>query len=281
MRHRPETPSAHAAGPERPAGGARPNESRGLRVSPARRVAAYAVLLAAGVGMWAVLRPASRGPDATIAAFEAALAAGDEARAHALVDYRHRLSEVLGPLFDAGPEADRAELERLTREMLVATSRKQWPTCCEGREMARRVMGEADRRPAPTDEVAWVVSRPADGADFRWEYRLHRKEGAWRITQREYTQDGILSDSTRFWPMARKAVARRIGREPTLGELTANLEAVKGDLRVRAIRVPSQEELARRLREQSSTAPAPTSPPAAAPTQPAPAAPAPTSPASP
>ncbi len=270
MTHRPPTPSPYATDPLAPREGAvRHQGASGPRVSPARKVAAYAVVFAAGVAMWSVLRPESRGPEATVASLEAALEAGEDARAHALVDYRHRLSETLGPLFDGGPEADRAELERLTRAMLVETSRKQWPTYCAGRAMERRLMGEADRRPAPTDEVAWVVSRPADGSNFRWEYRLHRKEGAWRITQREFTQDGILSDSTRFWPMAQKAVALRLGRSPTLGELAGNLESVKGSLRVRTIRVPSREELAR---PRATTTPTPTAPasPAAPETLPVP-----------
>ena len=227
-------------------------------------------MLAAGVGLWTVLRPEARGPEATVAALETALAAGEDDRGHALVDYRHRLSETLGPLFDAGTETDRAALEALTRAMMVETSRRQWPGCCEGREMERKLMDAADRRPAPTDEVAWVVSRPSGASEFRWEYRLHRKEGAWRITQREFTRDGILSDSTRFWPMARKAVARRLGREPTLAELVANLEAVKGELKVRTIRVPPREELERRLKAQQRTSPEGMNPKPAPQTSPAP-----------
>ena len=220
-----------------------------MHVSPGRRLASWAVVCAAGVGVWLALRPAASalGPVAVVAAFEEALEAEDYARAHALVDYRARLSEALGALYAAGSEADRAALVQRTEAMLVDTSRKQWPGCCAGKTMTREPSaGPRTQVARADDEVAWVASRPASAsgeAGFRWEYRLHRKEGAWRIMQREFTRDGILSDSTRFWSMARKAVANRLGREPTLGELAANLEAVRDDLRVRTFKVPPRSVL--------------------------------------
>jgi hypothetical protein len=70
--------------------------------------------------------------------------------------------------------------------------------------------------------------------------------------------------------MARKAVARRLGREPTLAELVANLEAVKGELKVRTIRVPPREELERRLKAQQRTSPEGMNPKPAPQTSPAP-----------
>ncbi len=205
---------------------------------PKRRwplLAGAALVVAAGaVVLAAVLSPRGGdepGPVAVVAAFEVALDRGDHAAAHALVDYRFRLAEVLGSFFEGAPETDRAELERLTQGMLIDTTEKMRPLCCRGRAM-RRVVSEAGQ------DDTWVSSSPDDGGAFTWRYRLIRKEGAWRITQREYLKGRTPSNTTRFWDLARKAVARELGRDPTLSEFNTNLPSVMPTLRVRTLTVP-------------------------------------------
>jgi hypothetical protein len=208
-----------------------------------------ACVVAAGVGVW-VLTARGDDPEAVVVSFENAVEHDDLDAAHALVDYRYRLEEVLGDFWRSGTDADRDALVRLTQGMLTDTTGKHWPDCCRGRAMARRLMSaEAD--------VAWVESRPeGEGAlDFKWRYRLNRRDGAWRITQREYTRERAPSDSTRFWSMALKAVRQRLGKEPTLNEFQANLLAVMPELRVRTYVVPSAAEL-KRLQQQQKSQPA-------------------------
>lgn len=203
------------------------------------------VVIGGAVGAILATRAGDDDAIETVAAFEAAIERDDLDAAHSLVDYRFRLDEVLQNFWMAGTEEDRVELVRLTQGMLADTTKNQWPDCCRGRSMARHVQSD-------DGAVVWVETRPSgDGApDFVWRYRLHRRDGAWRITQREYIRDRVPTDSTRFWPMARKAVALRLGRPPTLTEFRANLLSVMPELRVRTYRVPSREELRKLQQEQ-------------------------------
>lgn len=193
---------------------------------------------------------APRGPEAlpdsarlVIDAVEQALARRDFATAHGYVDFRFRLEESLGDLWRGGPEEAREDLVKRLEEMFDETSEAQRDRYV-GMPMLRQVQRRQGRQ-------IWVVSKPAtpDGApsdgqnqerskSFAWHYRLTPRGTSWAITQREYLVDGMPSDSTRFWPMARNQIAEKFGRQPTLSELAANLETVKGMMRIRRLKVP-------------------------------------------
>jgi|GEM_PF-1604462 len=189
-----------------------------------------------GAGVFLALGASSTPEDKAldvVRRLESALDRGDFDGAHALVDYRFRLAEALGELWETGDSTAQTELERLTREMLVESTEKRWPSCCHGRQMQHSIMSSAY-------DVIWVESKPVgpDAPAFLWRYRLNRRQQAWRITQRDYLMDRVPTDTARFWPMARKAVAMKLGRDPNLSEFQANLLSVMPTLRVRTFFVP-------------------------------------------
>lgn len=232
---------------------ARPSRGEGLSSPPSPRRSGRLIALSlgsvalVGLGAWLTFggREEIPAPLRQIIAFEGAVASGDYGVAHGMVDYALRLDEVLEDFWRSGQEADRAALVALSQGMLEETSVRLWPECCAGREMVRSLKRTSE------EDVVWVESRPVGGgaADFAWLYRLHRRDEGWRITQREYLKDQTPSDSTRFWPMARKAVAKRLGRDPTLTEFQANLRSVMPHLTMRAYRVPDREVLEQKRRE--------------------------------
>lgn len=169
-----------------------------------------------------------------VAAVERAIESGDMTSAHARVDAEYRLAEVLGTYFTEGSESERADLVVLTYEMFDRTTEQHWADCCRGRPMRLRLKKEV------AGDV-WIVSEPTgpDAPKFAWEYRLSQRGGEWRITQRELRVDAIRSDSTRFWPMARRKIAELYGRDPTLAEFIANLPSIQGLLRKRSFVVGS------------------------------------------
>ncbi|MFO0744067.1 MAG: hypothetical protein U1F43_00135 [Myxococcota bacterium] len=163
---------------------------------------------------------------------EAAIARGDLAGAHAAVDYRARLDEVLGDLWRSGSPEDQADMVAFSQVMFEETTRRYWGECCARALMAARV-SRLD------GDSVWVESSPADSTTgFVWMYRLSRRGDTWRITQREY-RDGraLRSDSTRFWPMAIRKIASQYGRMPTLRELTANLPTAMKTIRAKVYTV--------------------------------------------
>ena len=170
-----------------------------------------------------------------IKAVERAIDGGDLAAAHGSVDVEYRLAEVLGAFFTDGTEPERRDLEALTFEMFDRTTTQHWDECCRGRQMRLRFKKQV------AGDV-WIVSEPTgpDAPKFAWEYRLSQRGGEWRITQRELRVDAIRSDSTRFWPMARRKIAELYGRDPTLAEFNANLPSIQGLLRKRSFVVGSQ-----------------------------------------
>lgn len=168
---------------------------------------------------------------AVIDEVERAIVAGDFARAHESVDYRYRLDEMLGDLWRSGDDADRDDLERLTRRMFETTS-ESYLERFAGRPMERWLTSRSGPH-------LWVESGPRGDDGFVWRYRLTRRGTTWAITQREFRVSGAPSDSTRFWPMALKQLQNRFGRPLTLRELTANLPSVMGTLKARSIRIPS------------------------------------------
>jgi hypothetical protein len=169
--------------------------------------------------------------EAVLSRLEEAVTRRDYVVAHALVNYRYRLSEVLADLWSAGSDEAQESLVSQSQAMFEDTSER----------LREHFAGLAlhhvvKRRDGPH---LWVDSVPAGAkAAFAWSYRLTASEETWTITQREYRVSGTPSDSTRFWPMARKQIAARFGRPITLEELAANLPSVMGTMRVRAIRVP-------------------------------------------
>jgi len=170
---------------------------------------------------------------------------GDMAAMHDLVDYRFRLAESLGPLWERAPEADRARAVTLMRGMFERTLRRNWDAYVAGRPL---LYGE--RRAGP--DVAWVTARSgeAPGADttaaagdtrptFQWRYRLHRRDGVWRVTQREFSVGGVGSETGRFYPLVVRRVAGLYGRLPTLAEVNANLPSLVGTMRKRVFKIPA------------------------------------------
>lgn len=169
---------------------------------------------------------------AVVDGFEKALSVRDYEAAHERVDYRFRLAEGLGDIWEGGDEAAREDLVAATKAMMVETSeryRDKWV----GRPMVRRLI-------AREHADVWIQSGPAsDGGDgFAWRYRLARRGATWAITRRDFQVDGTPVDSTRFWPIALKQIATQFGRTPTLREFVANLPSVQGTAQMRRIRVP-------------------------------------------
>ena len=164
---------------------------------------------------------------------------------HASIDYRFRLVEAVGELWEPAPEEDRARLVELAQGMFVATMRSHWDRHVAGRELLSSVQYE---RP----DVAWVqvearpLSGPADpnvDADhegpkyFAWRYRLHRRDESWRVTQREYLLGYTGSSTDFFFPRIIGKTREIYGRTPTLAELNANLPSLQPTLKKRAFQV--------------------------------------------
>lgn len=162
---------------------------------------------------------------------ERAIAARDFDRAHAVIDYRFRLEELLGDMWRDGAEADRDDLVHLTQGMFEDTSEKHRERFVD-RPMERSIV----RRSGPH---VWIESRPRDESGFAWRYRLTRRGDTWAITVRDYKVSAGLNDSTRFWQMARKHLTSQFGRPLTLREFTANLPSVMGTFKARSFRVPA------------------------------------------
>jgi len=202
---------------------------------------------------------APRGPEAlpesarsVIDAVESALARRDFATAHGYVDFRYRLAESLGDLWRGGPAEAQDDLVHRLEEMFDETSEAQ-----RARYAGLPMLREVERREgrqlwvesrSARDDGAVTETKQARGKGFAWHYRLIPRGTSWAITQREYLVDGMPSDSTRFWPMARNQIAEKFGRQPTLSELAANLEMVKGTMRIRRLTVPSLDGPAQKAR---------------------------------
>jgi hypothetical protein len=200
---------------------------------PRRSLLLATVVLTGVFGACAPRGQAIPAPDilAVVDEVERAIVERDYGRAHALVDYRHRLDEVLGELWRSGSDADRDDLVGLARAMLEDTSEKHRERFA-GRPMERRLTSR-------TRLHQWVESRPLDDEGFAWRYRLTRRGTSWAITVREFKVSGALNDSTRFWHMAQSQLTSRFGRPITLREFTANLPSVMGTFRARSVRIPA------------------------------------------
>lgn len=162
---------------------------------------------------------------------ERAIAAREFDRAHALVDYRYRLDELLGDMWRDGDEADRDDLVHLTQGMFEDTSENHRDRFVD-RPMERTVV----KRSGPH---VWVESRPRGESGFAWRYRLTRRGDTWAITVRDFKVSAGQNDSTQFWHMARKHLTSQFGRPLTLREFTANLPSVMGTFKARSFRVPA------------------------------------------
>lgn len=182
-------------------------------------------------------------PVSVVEAIHAAWLAGDAPAMHAHVDYRYRLAESLGPLWEQAPEVDRARAVALMRGMFERTLRRNWDAYVAGRPLLY-----SERRAGA--DVAWVTARSgedpghraSEGArkpSFQWQYRLHRRDGVWRVTQREYSVGGVGSETGRFYPLVVRRVAGLYGRLPTLAEVNANLPSLTGTMRKRVFKIPA------------------------------------------
>lgn len=200
---------------------------------PRRSLWVAALVLIGVFGACAPRGKALPTPDvvAVVDEVERAIVEGDYARAHSLVDYRYRLDEVLGELWRSGSEADREDLEALTRGMFEETSEKHRDRFA-GRPMDRVLTSRSGLH-------LWVESRPHGDDGFAWRYRLTRRGTSWAITVREFKVSGAPNDSTRFWHMAQSQLMSRFGRPVTLREFTANLPSVMGTFKARSIRIPA------------------------------------------
>lgn len=180
---------------------------------------------------------AEPGPVETVQALHAAIERGDLAAAHALYDFAGRYEEVLGDVWRAASDADRAQALEVGAALFDASTRATWATHVVGRRLALTVR---ELRP---DEV-WVnasAEAPAGqvaGPSFAWRYRLARQPAGWRIVQRESVTDGVSTDTGKFWSMVGGAIAKDLGRAPTLSELIANLPSYQGRVQARTFTVP-------------------------------------------
>jgi len=150
-----------------------------------------------------------------------------------MVDYRYRLAEMLGELFEKAPKADQDAALALARGMFVNTTEMLWKTHYAGRPTTTRVTKREGAH-------VWVESL-ADGdhrPSFIFRYRLTPRDGAWKVTQREYLVGPNRSNTAVFYPMAVKKLAAELGRQPTLAELNANLPSLQGRMKMRTYKVP-------------------------------------------
>lgn len=191
-------------------------------------------------GAWAACLPApdaAPGPVQTVQALHGAVERGDLAAARRLYDFAGRYEEVLGDLWRAGSEADRARALEVGAELFDASTRATWNAHVVGKRLALTV-----REQGP-DEV-WVTAsaEPPEGPPaqqtFAWRYRLKRGDAGWLVVQREAVTDGVSTDTGRFWSMVGGAVARDLGRAPTLAELIANLPSYQNRVQARTFKVP-------------------------------------------
>lgn len=208
---------------------------------PASLRALLALLLTAGCAAGCVdPEPAPPGPAAVVEAIHQAWVSGEVDAIHPRVDYRFRLAETIGPLWDASDPSDQARTVELVSGMFVETLERVWNAYVAGRALViteRHVPSERSDEP-----VAWVTVKavPAASGDkpFAFEYRLHRLGGAWKVTQREYRVDFARSDTTTFFPRVIKRLAAEYGRPPTLAEVNANLPSLRQRMRQRTFKVP-------------------------------------------
>jgi len=173
--------------------------------------------------------------EAVIARIEDAVDRRDYEAVHALIDYRYRLGEVLGEFWGSAPARAQDDLIALSKTMFEDTS-ERLREHFENKGMTHRL--RRSEGPHILVESRPVATSNKDKNRFSWSYRLTRTEGRWMITQRDYKVAGTPSDSTRFWPTARKQISARFGREVTFEEFVANLPSVMGTMRVRGIRIP-------------------------------------------
>ena len=162
---------------------------------------------------------------------------------HAEVDFRFRLQETLGPIWDDAPEIDKARSVALMREMFEKTMTRYWNSHVAGRSLSRTLRWQGP-------ELAWVhVKAPAppgdlkeDGTpsdDFEWRYRLHRHAGVWRVTQREFKVSFVSSHTETFFPRVLGYVRSLYDRTPTLADVNANIPALSKRLRSRSFQIPT------------------------------------------
>lgn len=191
-------------------------------------------------GGWVACLPApdaAPGPVATVQALHAAIERGDFVAARRLYDFAARYEEVLGEVWRAGDAAAQARALEAGAELFDASTRATWNAHVVGRRLALTV------REVGPDEV-WVnASAEAVEGDpvthsFAWRYRLKREDAGWRVVQREAVTDGVSTDTGRFWAMVGGAVARDLGRAPTLAELIANLPSYQNRVQARTFKVP-------------------------------------------
>lgn len=164
---------------------------------------------------------------------ERAWARGDRARAHALVDFRARLDEMLGDVWKDAPAKDQDEAVRLATAMFDTTMEQYWTNHYEGRPHETRTL----RTEGPH---VWVESRASGDArsDFAWIYRVTSSRGRYRVTQREWKLGGAQSNTSAFYPLALKRIGQEYGRRPTLSELNANLPSLAGRIHERTYVIP-------------------------------------------
>ncbi len=204
--------------------------------------APLAVALTLSLGACLEAPPASPGPEATVQAIHAAWVSGDLASMHQHVDYRQRLADELGPIWDEAPEADRADAVARMQALFELSTEKYWNDRVAGRAQRLTVRYEAP-------DIAWVrveavpVAGVAAAEDagapprFSWQYRVHAREGRWTVTQRELALGFARSDTSDFFRQVVRRVEAEFGRRPTLAELNANLPSWVGRLNRKVYRV--------------------------------------------
>ncbi len=191
-------------------------------------------------GAWVACLPApdaAPGPVATVQALHAAIERGDFAAARRLYDFAARYEEVLGEVWRAGDDADRARALEVGAELFDGSTRATWNAYVVGRRLALTVREVGPGEVWVTADAEAAEGEPASQT-FAWRYRLKRGDAGWRVVQREAVTGGVSTDTGRFWSMVGGAIARDLGRAPTLAELIANLPSYQNRVHARTFKVP-------------------------------------------
>lgn len=179
-------------------------------------------------------------------------------------DYKGMLAERLGEVWSAGSPDSKARAIKQFHEMTIVTSREAAKNYLHERPTSLTVR-------YTTPEQAWVhvtttdspknatksatnTAAVTDGSQttFTWRYRVLRRDGVWKIVQREYRAGAHSSRTMRFYRTVVGQLRKEFGRLPTLSEVVANVPSIARRIRVRTFRVPSSVELEEMRKKQSA-----------------------------
>ena len=193
-----------------------------------------------------------QGPADTVRSLHAAWLQGRTDDMASLYDYEGILARQLGEIWSGGRPADREAAVRQLHTMMLQTTKRLWSEHLAGRQLSTSVHkvdeGEAWVHTGAREEQP----RPQEDSGFQWKYRVTRRDGVWRVAQREFSTLTHHSNSARFYPTVIKHLRGEYGRNPTLSELVANVPALAARMRVRTVRLPTASTLKTMRNKQNS-----------------------------